>query len=83
MSNKPQDYRPRIVFDVDSELRDRLQAKLAWGDVKQVYTVFTEQLVELLENHDPQIVKAGIISRNIKLKEIIDYNKGKDVSKSD
>lgn len=70
-----QNSRSRIVFDIDPELRARLVDKVAWGEIRSLYTPLTEQLVELLEAHDPELVKAGIVSKSISLSQIIDYNK--------
>lgn len=76
MSNN-NDRRARIVFDVDPELQDRIRAKLSWGDTKKVYTVLTIQLVELLEKYDPELVKAGILSEEVRLSQLIDFKKPK------
>lgn len=65
----------RICFAVDPELKERLKDKVPWGDVKKIFVPITERLVELLEEHDPSMVKAGIISKKIPLEKIIDYNK--------
>lgn len=68
----------RICFAVDQELKERLKDKVPWGDVKKVFVPITEQLVELLEEHDPEMIKAGIISKKFPLVKIIDYNKTED-----
>ena len=71
------DYRSRLSFDIDTDLKNRLRDRMGWGDIKLIYTVMTEQLVELLETHDPEIVKAGIVSRTVTLSQLIDLKKGK------
>lgn len=68
-------HRTRVVFDVTPDVRQRLSNKLTWGETREIYTVFTEQLLELLESHDPELIKAGIISKQVKLTQIIDFNK--------
>lgn len=67
----------RICFAVDPELKNRLRDKVAWGDIKPLYTAITEQLVELLENHDPNVVVAGIVSKEARLSSLVDLNKPK------
>lgn len=76
------DTRARLSFDIDPKLKERLQSKLAWGDFKAIYSVLTEQLVVLMENHDPELVKAGILSKHVKLEQLIDLSKNKDETKS-
>lgn len=68
----------RICFGVDPELKERLKDKVPWGDVKKIFVPITKQLVDLLENHDPELIKAGIISKQFPLEKIIDYNKDSD-----
>jgi len=80
MSGK-EDNLTRISFQVDPELKERLKAKVPWGQVRKIYAPITEQLVELLENNDPEIIKAGIISKKLSLAKIIDYNKDKNEAK--
>lgn len=65
----------RICFSVDRELKDRLRNKVEWGDIRSIYTAITEQLVYLLEEYDPDVVQAGIVSREIQLTDLIDYMK--------
>ncbi len=65
----------RICFAVDSEKKDFLTDTLEWGDLKKIYSVITDQLIELLEEYDPEIVKAGIVSKKVSLKKLIDFNK--------
>lgn len=77
MSTNP-DYRSRLSFDIDTDLKDRLRDQLGWGDIKLIYTVLTKQLVELLETHDPDIVKAGIVSKTVRLNQLIDFKKAED-----
>jgi len=77
MSTNP-DYRSRLSFDIDTDLKDRLRDQLGWGDIKLIYTVLTKQLVELLETHDPEIVKAGIVSKTVRLNQLIDFKKAED-----
>jgi len=70
------DYTPRhrVVFDVTPEVRKELDEKLAWGDVKAIYTTLTEQLIEMLNNFDPKRVKAGIISKEVTLTNLAAFN---------
>jgi len=76
--NKPK-TEERICFSVPIEQKQELIDRLQWGDLKQVYGAITDQLLELLREFDPAVVKAGIVSRKIKLENLIDYNKNKEI----
>lgn len=65
----------RICFQVEPQLKDRLNNKVAWGDVTPIYKALTEQLVDLLEKHDPAIIQAGIMSKKITLAKLVDFGK--------
>lgn len=66
----------RICFGVEPQLKDRLNKKVEWGDVTPIYRSITEQLVEILEHHDPALIQAGIVSKKISLAKLMDLNKG-------
>lgn len=68
--------RPRIVFDVSPELQTRINNNLSWGDKRKVFTALTEQLADLLEAYEPDLVIAGIVSKQVKLETLVDFNKG-------
>lgn len=74
-NHKNQDI--RICFGVDPVLKDRLRDKVDWGQIKPVYNAITEQLVDLLEEHDPNLVIAGIVSKEVKLSDLVDIKKSK------
>lgn len=78
MPKNKEQSKVKISFQVEPELKERLKAKVPWGDVTKIYTPITEQLVELMEDNDPALVKAGIISKKLPLSKIIDYNKEKE-----
>ena len=69
--------RPRIVFDVSPELQQRINDNISWGDKRRVFTAITEQLADLLETYDPDVVVAGIVSKQVKLQQLVDFDKTK------
>lgn len=75
MTQKNQKNEVRICFGVDPDLKERLKNKVPWGDVKKIFVPITERLVDLLETQDPELIKAGIISKKLSLEKIIDYKK--------
>lgn len=74
MANKETSEK-RICFYVDTEKKRYLNQILEWGDMKKIYSVLTDQLIDLFENYDPEVVKAGIVSKKIPLTSLIDLNK--------
>lgn len=73
--------RPRIQFQVEPDIKRALERKLRWGQLRMVYLQITEDLVELLEKHDPQMVVAAILSKEVSLADYIGKNKGGDDGK--
>lgn len=68
----------RICFNVDLQKKRFINEKLNWGDVQKIYETLTDQLIELLDEHDAEIVRAGIVSKSVSLAQLIDFNKNKD-----
>lgn len=67
--------KPRIQFQVEPEMKKALERKLRWGQIRMVYLQMTEDLIELLEKHDPQMVVAAILSKEVTLADYIAKNK--------
>ena len=62
----------KIGFEIEVELRDRLNNVVPWGMTTKLFNGLTEQVVEILErSEDPNIVVAAIISKRITLEEIL------------
>lgn len=61
----------RIQFDVDEEIKHRLDKQLSWGDLKAVYNAITLDLVNLLEHNDTRMVVGAIVSNEVSLKDYI------------
>jgi len=66
----------RISFYIERETKAKLQRHIGYGDIKAIYTVFTNQLIRLCEDLDPELVKAGILSESITLSQVVDFKKG-------
>lgn len=76
--NSVSDREIRICFAVDPELKQRLNKQVEWGDVKKIFTPITEQLVQLMEDYDPAVIQAAIVSEKLKLSQLIDLDKPKE-----
>lgn len=64
-----------IRFKISREDKERLTQKVQWGDITHIYSALTKQLIALLEDYDPDVVKAGIISENVSLTDLLEYQK--------
>lgn len=61
----------RIQFEIPEEMKRRLSNKLKWGQIKLVYVEMTLDLIKLLEKHDPNMVVAAILSKEMTLKDYV------------
>lgn len=66
----------RIQFEVQKEVKERLVKKLRWGQLTMVYEALTLDLLDLVENHDPYMVVAAIVSKELTLHDIIKKRNG-------
>lgn len=70
---------PRIQFEVDPDIKRRIEKRLKWGQMRMLYGQITLDLLEILENNDPQMIVAAILSEEVSLADYIGRKKkGKD-----
>jgi len=70
LENRP----PRLSIEIEPELKKRLDDVISWGQCKRLIGTLVEELIELLEDLEPrerEITKALIITRKVKVKEIL------------
>ena len=68
------DYQPRITFEVDAELKRKVDNLVQWGQLKGLLEALVSDLVELLEplsHRDREVTKALIVSRRLAAKDVI------------
>lgn len=63
----------RITFQVDSDLRDKVDKHVPWGQQRVLFETITRSLVDMFEEHDSAIVIGAILSKDVKLTDIVDY----------
>lgn len=70
----PPFYRPRLSIDLTQEQRDELDNILGqYGLQRAVFSIIIDDLITSVHSHGPQVI-AGLISRAIKLEDILQEN---------
>lgn len=70
-------YIPRISFDINEDLRSRIQSHIPWGTMRPLLTKMIEEVVLFIENvgtEHSNVVIAAIISGKISVVDILRKN---------
>lgn len=62
----------RLSVEIERELYEQLKKHVPWGNLKHLISAILEDLVLLFEEHDSRLVIAAILSKDLKLKDILD-----------
>lgn len=63
---------PRITFEVDPDVKRRLDMVIPWGFLTPVYQAITEDLLELLDDEENvKAVLGAIALRKLKLQDFL------------
>lgn len=65
----------RVTFRVQPEVADKLNKSVPWGQQSMLFEAITEDLIHMFEEHEPELIISAIVSKNIKLSHIIDFDK--------
>jgi hypothetical protein len=63
-------YRPRLSIELTQQQFDELQRLLPWGMKNQLYSIITDDVIELANKLGAQFI-AAILARQIKLQDYV------------
>lgn len=70
-------YIPRIAFDVNEELRSKIQTHIPWGTMRPLLTKLVEDVIALIEKTGAEhsnLIIGAIISGKISVVDILRKN---------